>query len=200
MERAFSLIKRSVALWWHELILLTFFNVLWFLLQILIITGPPATASMYVMARRVVKDELIHPRDGWVALRRVFLPAWKWGVVNFILIAVLVINFWGYRAVVGQGWVMIRLLWALIAFGWFILNLFYWPFWLAQADRRMVNTYRNSLVLLLKMPAFALTLAAISAALMVGSVLLSLPLVIGVMAWLALIGTLAVEEALKETR
>ena len=93
-----------------------------------------------------------------------------------------------------------RLLWLVIALGWFALNLFYWPFWLAQSDRRMVNTYRNGLVLLLKMPVFSLTLAVISAFLIIGSGILSLPLVAVLMAWLALIGVLTVDEALKEQR
>jgi hypothetical protein len=198
MGKAFSVIKRAFALWWRELILLTFFNVAWFLLQIPIITGPPATAAMYVIARRVLDDELVNPRDGWAALRQMFLPAWKWGAANLVVLAALAFNFWSYREMAAQSWTVIRLLWTLIALGWYALNLFYWPFWLAQADRRMVNTYRNCLVLLFRMPVFSVALTAICAALVVGGVLLTLPLVVALMAWLALMGTLAVEEALKE--
>ena len=155
---------------------------------------------MYVLARRALDDELIGPGDGWSALRRMFLPAWKWGLVYLVLIVVLVINFWGYRDVVSQGWSIIRLLWIVIALGWYTLNLFYWPFWLAQSDRRMVNTLRNCLVLVHKSPGYALILAVLCALLIAASVLTILPLAIALMAWLALIGTLAVEEALKDAR
>ncbi len=62
----------------------------------------------------------------------------------------------------------------------------------------MVNTLRNSLVLMLKVPGFTLTLTVISALLIAVSVLTTLPLAIGLMAWLALIGVLAVDEALEE--
>jgi hypothetical protein len=198
MGKAFSVIKHAFALWWRELILLTFFNVVWFLLQIPIITGPPATAAMYVIARRVSGDELINPRGGWTALRQMFLPAWKWGAVNLLLLAALALNFWGFRDAEGLGWTFLRMLWALIALGWFALNLFYWPLWLSQTDRRMVNTYRNCLVLLFRLPFFTLALTASCAVLVVGGALLTLPLVVALMAWLALIGTLAVEAALKE--
>jgi hypothetical protein len=198
MGKAFSVIKHAFALWWRELILLTFFNVVWFLLQIPIITGPPATAAMYVIARRVSGDELINPRGGWTALRQMFLPAWKWGAVNLLLLAALALNFWGFRDAAGLGWALLRLLWTLISLGWFAMNLFYWPLWLSQTDRRMVNTYRNCLALLFRMPVFSLALTAMCAVLVVGGVLLTLPLVVALMAWLALIGTLAVGEALKE--
>jgi hypothetical protein len=200
LGRTFSLIKRTIAVWWREVILWTFFNVAWFVLQVLIVTGPPATAAMYVIARRVLDDELLHPLAGWSAMRQMFWPAWKWGIVNLVLVTILAVNFRGYWETASQGWVIIRLLWAIIAFAWFALNLFYWPFWLIQSDRRMVNTYRNSLVLLLKMPAFVLTLALISAVLVVSSVLLSLLLVIVLMAWLALMGTLAVDGAVREQK
>ena len=200
MARALRMIKRAIALWWREVILLSFFNVVWFVLQIPIITGPPATAAMYVIVRRMQEDELLHPLDGWSALRHVFWPAWKWAGANLILVTVLLINLWGYWQTPGEGWAIVRLLWIAIAFGWFTLNLFYWPFWLVQSDQRMANTYRNSLALLLTMPAPVLTLAFTSAVLVASSILLSLPLVLGLMAWLALIGTLTVDEALREHR
>ena len=196
----FHLIRRAITLWWQEVILLTFFNVAWFVLQLPVITGPPATAGMYVVVRRMLDDELVHPLDGWLALRQVFWPAWKWGAANVILVAVLVTNFWSYWKAAGQGWATMRLLWIMIAFGWFALNLFYWPFWLTQSDQRMVNTYRNSLVLFLKTPSSVLTLALISVVLVISSVLLTFPLAILLMDWLALIGTLTVDEALREQR
>lgn len=197
MSRALHLIKRALALWWDELIVFTFFNVVWLVLQIPIITGPPATAAMYAIARRVVDNELVDPLDGWRALRRMFVPAWKWGTVNLFFAILIVADLWGYHQAEGQVWTILRLLWSALALVWFAMNLFYWPFWLAQSDRRMVNTLRNSLVLMLKVPGFALTLTVISALLIAVSVLTTLPLAIGLMAWLALIGVLAVDEALE---
>jgi uncharacterized membrane protein YesL len=191
------LIKRALALWWDELIVFTFFNVVWLALQIPIITGPPATAAMYAIARRVVDNELVDPLDGWRALRRMFVPAWKWGTVNLFFAILIVADLWGYHPAEGQVWMILRLLWSALALVWFAMNLFYWPFWLAQSDRRMVNTLRNSLVLMLKVPGFALTLTVISALLIAVSVLTTLPLATALMAWLALIGVLAVDEALE---
>jgi uncharacterized membrane protein YesL len=196
MTRAFSIIGQAFRLWWQEFMLLIFFNLIWLALQIPVVTGPPATAAMYVIARQLANGELIEPRHGLEALRRMFVPAWMWGAVNLLIIGVLVGNFWLYQSATGWLWTGIRLVWGMIALGWFAINLFYWPFWLAQEQHSLQLTFRNSFLFLAKQPGLALTLMFISALLIIGSVLTTLPLAAALMTWLALIGVLAVEEAL----
>lgn len=196
MTRTFSIIGRAFRLWWSEFLLLIFFNLLWLALQLPIVTGPPSTAAMYVIARRLVNDEFIEPRHGLDALRRMFAPAWVWGVINLVIVGVLVGNFWLYQSAIGWLWTGMRLLWGIIALGWFAVNLFYWPFWLAQEQHSPQLTFRNCFLFLAKQPGLALTLVLVSAILSVASVLTTLPFAAALMAWLALIGVLAVEEAL----
>jgi len=196
MTRAFSIIGQALRLWWREFMLLIFFNVLWLALQIPIVTGPPATAAMYVIARQLADGEIIEPRHGLDALRRMLGPAWIWGVINLVIVGVLVGNFWLYQSATGWLWIVMRLVWGTIALGWFAVNLFYWPFWLAQEQHSPQLTFRNSLLFLAKQPGLALTLVFVSAVLSVVSVITTLPFATALMAWLALIGVLAVEEAL----
>jgi len=196
MTRAFSIIGQAFRLWWQEFMLLIFFNLIWLALQIPIVTGPPATAAMYVIVRQLANGELIGPRHGLIALRRMFAPAWTWGAVNLLIVGVLVSNFWLYQTATGWLWMGLRLVWGVIALGWFAINLFYWPFWLAQEQHSLQLTFRNSFLFLAKRPGLALTLMLISVLLIVVSVLTTLPFAAALMAWLALIGVLAVEEAL----
>jgi hypothetical protein len=196
MTRALSIIGHAFRLWWSEWMLLILFNLVWLALQIPVVTGPPATAAMYVIARQLADGEFIGPPHGLDALRRMLGPAWVWGVINLLLVGVLVGNFWFYQSASGWLWTGIRLLWGTIGLGWFAVNLFYWPFWLAQEQRSPQLTFRNSFLFLAKQPGLALTLVLISAFLCVISVLTTLPFAAALMAWLALIGVLAVEEAL----
>jgi hypothetical protein len=196
MTRAFSILGQAFRLWWQEFMLLIFFNLIWLALQIPIVTGPPATAAMYVIARQLADGELIEPRHGLNALRRMFAPAWIWGFLNLLIVGAVVGNFWFYQSATGWLWIGLRLVWGVIALGWFAINLFYWPFWLAQEQHSLQLTFRNSFLFLAKRPGLALTLMLMSALLIVVSVLTTLPLAAALMAWLALIGVLAVEEAL----
>ena len=197
MVRALSVAARAFRLWWQEIYLLIFFNLVWLTCQVLIVPGPPATAAMYLIARRVADDELLELRHGWEALRQMFLPAWKWGAVNLLMLIVLGTNFVGYRMQTGLGWTMLRMVWGTIALAWFAMNLFYWPFWLAQSDRRLLTTYRNSALMLMKKPALGMTLMLVSALVILISVAVTLPFAAALMTWLALLGVLAVDEALR---
>jgi hypothetical protein len=184
-------------LWWQEFILLTVFNLAWFGLQLLIVTGPPATAAMYAICKRVVEGDLIELQHGWEALRDSFVPAWKWGLPNLIIAVVVVGNFSAYHDAPGVGWAALRLVWAVVAVTWFSANLFYWPLWLAQEDRSFRTTVRNCFVYLAKQPVLAFSVVVISAILTFVSLAFTLPLAVGLMAWLALMGILAVEVEVK---
>jgi uncharacterized membrane protein YesL len=197
MREALSLILRAFKLWWSEFFLLTILNFAWLALQVPIITGPPATAAMYVIARRIADGEEGSAREAARALRQMLLPAWKWGALNLIILAAVVVNFWAYNSAAGLAWDILRLAWGTIATLWFAVNLFYWPFWLAQKDQRVRVTLRNAFVLYIKSPGLGLTVLIVCALLIAVSIGLTLPLAVGLMAWLALIGVLAVDSALK---
>jgi uncharacterized membrane protein YesL len=197
MTRAFSIIGRAFRLWWSDFMLLIFFNLLWLVFQIPIVTGPPATAAMYVIARRLADGEFIEPRHGLDALRRMWVPAWVWGVINLVIVGVLVGNFWLYQSATGWLWTGLRLMWGIIALAWFAVNLFYWPFWLAQDQHSPQLTFHNSFLFLARQPGLALTLVLFSSILSIVSVLTTLPFAAALMSWLALIGVLAVGEALR---
>ena len=197
MTDALRVLGRAFGAWWSHPGEFTLFNLAWAILQIPILTGPPATAALYAIARHAVDGDLLDWRDGWRAFKEMFWPAWRWGLVNLIVFVGLIGNFYFYQNLTGWVWVALRLAWGGIGLMWLAVNLFYWPFWLAQSDRRLTTTLRNGLLLVAKSPVFSLTLLAFSAVLVIGSALITLPLAAALMAWLALIGTFAVDVALK---
>ncbi len=196
MIEALRVVGRAFRLWWGEMLLLTALNLAWLALQVPIVTGPAATAAMYAVARRIADGESVGPRQAWQALRQMARPALGWGAVNLILAVVIGVNFAVYSSAPGLTWAALRLAWGAIATLGFALNLFYWPFWLAQTDRRLALTFRNALLLYLKAPGFGLTLLLLCGVLIGVGVLTTLPLAVALMAWLALIGVLAVDVAL----
>ncbi len=194
MLTAIRIVAHAVATWWREVIVLTLFNIAWLALQVPIVTGPAATAAMYLIARKVIDGEYLELRDGPQALRAMLIPAWKWGAINLLVIMLVVGNFWLYQDFVGVPWIILRVIWGTIGLGWLAISLFYWPFWLAQADRSMRATVRNVVLFLAKRPGFGLSLVVVSAIITAASVLITIPLSTSLMVWLALIGTLAVDD------
>jgi hypothetical protein len=198
MVKAIRLTGLAITLWYDELFVLVTLNLAWFLLQLPIVTAPAATAAMYVVAKKVVNKDYLEIRPILAELQKMFLPGLAWGFANLLVIGVIVINFIAYQDASGWTWGVLRTVWGLVALLWLGANLFYWPFWLVQTDRRLLTTYRNSFVHLLKNPGLSFSLLAICIALVVLGTILVVPLVMVLISWLALIGVLSVEEALKD--
>jgi hypothetical protein len=76
------------------------------------------------------------------------------------------------------------------------MNLVYWPFWLAQENRSLRNTYANCGRFLLLNPLAAILLTAVCVLALGVSFLIVLPVLLGSVAWVALTMLFAVEESL----
>jgi len=185
----FELFGIAFRLWWRNVLLLTLLNILWFAFQVPIISAPIATAFAYVVARQVVDDEFVGFRAAVDAIRKVALPALLWGALNLAVALVVIGNFWIYREEVGAVWVLARVVWGAVGIGWFIVNLFYWPFWLAAEEPRLWTTMRNGAVFVVRRP----TVGLLSLAILIVSALLTLPFVTAAMALAALFGLVAVD-------
>jgi hypothetical protein len=200
MIRALRTVGHAIKLWYDEVYFLAFVNMLWFLLQIPIVTGPAATATMYVIARKVVDGEDLELRSIISDLRRMFLPAFTWGILNLIVIGVVAVNFMVYQDQYGLLWGVLRVAWSSILLVWIGANLFYWPFWLAQTDRRLITTFKNCVIFLFKNPVFCVSILVVCTAFVVVGTIMTVPLVVLLISWLALIGVLSVEHGLKEIK
>lgn len=190
------ILSRAFSIWWRDVVLLLLLNVAWFLLQIPIVTGPPATAMVYAMAQGSVEGEYWNWRDAWGALRKLFWPAWRWGVINVLVWVPGLWNLAAYWQEASITWFLLRLVWIGSLTLWLALNLFYWPFWLAQDDKTMLNTYRNCGRFLLLHPAMSLLLLVFCTMLAAISLVTTLPFTLALISWLALIGITAVQHSL----
>ncbi len=189
-----QVVKQAARLWWRNAVHIAFFNAFWLALQLLIVTGPPATAALYVVASSLLDGEHVTPRDLWRATRRLFIPAWKWGALNLLVIGVVAVNFWLSRAQSGDLWAALRLFWSAVGIIWLAINSLYWPLWLAEKDQSVRNTLRNGLVLLMRSPMLVLATLALSVVSLAVSIVAVIPFVNFVMVWIASLGLMTTQQ------
>jgi uncharacterized membrane protein YesL len=196
MRRLLALLGRAIAAWWHELVFLLVLNFLWLLAQLTVVLGPPATAALFPIARRVLDREIVDFGDVWRAMRATFVNSWAWGIAQFVVYGVLCFNFLSYRAGSGLLLATLRYTWALLALAWFAVNLYYWPLYYAEEDRRFGVTLANAAKMALLNLNFTVVYALLALFLIGVSVLSGVLLgaVLGV--WLSLWGTLVVQDRL----
>lgn len=149
MDRPFAVIGRALRDYWDEAFNLMLCNLIWFFAQLLVIPGPPATAALFFVTNRVAHGGFARLPDYWEGFKRHFWDGWKWGALNIVVILVL-----GYAVLfysvsdfpAGLGFVLMSLNVALLAI-WLLTQLFAFPFWLEQEDKRFKVALRNSLVI-----------------------------------------------------
>jgi hypothetical protein len=191
-----SLAGRALQLWWQEMVALLLLNVAWLLLQLPVITGPPATAAVYAISQRIYNREMWSFGEAAALLRTLFWPAWRWAALNGLVILVIAVNFTSFGTETGAIWVLLRLVWAVFLLFWLGLNFYYWPFWLAQKDQSIKTTYGNCARFFLLHPWTAATLVILAVGITAASVLITLPVGLALICWLALLGTTAVQTSL----
>jgi uncharacterized membrane protein YesL len=196
--KPFAILAFALRRWWDEWISVILISALWLFAQVLIIPGPPATATLFAMARRTYDGEYWNAGDAWRAFKELFLPAWLWALPNIAIIGLSLYNISTFWNVPGGIWGGLRVVWLVGLLVWLALNLFYWPFWLAAADKSMRNTYANCGRFWLLHPGAAFVLFAVCLIVGAASLPFALPLVLGVMFLIALIAETAVRRSLEE--
>lgn len=182
--------------WWYDWTAVLVISSVWLLAQLFVISGPPATAVLYALLQDTSAQPYWGPRDVWSEFKRLFWPAWRWALLNLIVLGIGLFNLVMYWPNSSLLWVALRLLWIAALSVWLALNFFYWPFWLAQEDQSLRNTYANCRRFLVANPLQVLVLLFVFLAILAVSLLSMLPFVLGSMAWIALAGNLAVGQAL----
>jgi uncharacterized membrane protein YesL len=193
-------LRLAFAAWWRELIDYAVLNVLWVGCSLSIVLGPPAFAAMYQMASDSADRHVADWQSYFAAIKKLFFPAWRWGLLQLAVYGIGGFNFLYYSYASGTCWALLRGVWFVCLTVWTVLNVFYWPFYMEQTDRRIKNTYRNVLVLCATRPGMVVGVALVTVAvtaLSAGTVILC---AFGVMPLVALIGTFAARQALDSFR
>lgn len=191
-----SILTETGRLWWKHWIGILVLNILWFLLQIPIVTGPPATATFFAIGRRLIDDEMWDSQDLWQTFRQNFLSGWMWALPNLAVFVIIAVNFVAYQNRVGVAFVSLRIFWFVLLSVWLMTNLFYWPFWFRQENPTWWQTVSNCWKLLLMYPAPAIGLLLLIIAFSLFGSLLVLPVPFGLVGLFVFATTLFTDQAI----
>lgn len=183
---------------WDEWISVVMISALWLAAQVLIVPGPPATAVLFAMARNTYDGIYWNAGNVWYDFKELFLPAWKWALPNIVIVGLALYNLSTFWNVPGGAWGGLRVVWLVGLVVWLALNLFYWPFYLAAEDHSLRNTYANCGRFWLLHPLPALVLFLVCLAVGVVALPFALPIVLGVVFWIALVAETAVRRSLEQ--
>jgi hypothetical protein len=167
---------------------------------ILIVTAPPVTLALFFYGNRVAHGERATERDFLEAVRTYWRPAWRWGLINLLVIGLLTGDYYllGKMAAGSNMLSFLQGLYLPLLVGWLLLQLFALPFLFEQTQPSVRQALRNAAVFIGRNVVLVLVLALLLAlSLAAGMLAFMLTLVFGA-AFLAFAGNHAVLEHLAE--
>ena len=144
---------------WDEFWIVWLSNLFWLALLIPVITFPLAFAGLYTCAHGLAHGESVEWRSFFTGTKKSFGACLRWSGVNLLVFFVLTFYIWffSFRGdnVTNTGRT-IGNVFLVLALVWLALNMYTFPFMLAQTKPSYFNALQNSAVLFIKWPGQAL--------------------------------------------
>jgi uncharacterized membrane protein YesL len=201
MADACRVFRKTLNDLWDEMYLLVMVNVLWVALNVLLVTGPPATAGLFVLTHRLACGESVGLRDFFEGFRRYFWRSWLWAIVagvGFFILGgdVLLAGTLSSASHV----IFIQGFFLMLLFLWAFVLLYAFPLVLEQEQPSLRLALRNALVMFATNQSFSITLFGLALLVALLSSLLVAPWGIITIVFLALLGNHAVLDRLEAYR
>lgn len=195
MMNPFLILVHSARLAWRNYYHTLLISALWLAAQLLVITGPPATAVLFAMARHTEDGAYWNAGNLAHALRELFIPAWIWALPNLLILAGLALGpvsgWWEQSGLILAG---LRVAWTALAAVWLGLNLYYWPSWLGSIEPSLRAGYAGSIRFWRQSPVVAFYIFLVTLLVAIVSLPFMLPFVLGVVFWIALAAEIAMRQ------
>ena len=158
---AFDVLRSAFRDTWQEFWTILLVNLLFLLGILLIIPGPPVTLALFFYGNRIVRGESANERDFLRAVRTYWRPAWRWGLLNLLVIGLLAGDYYltGRFLAPSNLVQFLQGLYLALLMIWILLQLFALPFLFEQTEPHVLQALRNAAVFTGKNLLFVLVLA-----------------------------------------
>jgi uncharacterized membrane protein YesL len=153
---------RAVQDWWYGLIPFAVLNLLWLLMVVTVVAGPPATAAMLGVARDAASGEGAEPVNFFRYVRQYFKRGWLMGLVTLLGTIILVTDLRFYADLMsGNPGLLNAGMWIIVYvfLVWFEFLLIAWPISVNHPEMAIRDVLRNAAILTLRLPGANLGLA-----------------------------------------
>lgn len=193
---AIRVVRRSLGDAWDALIAVGAINLIWLGLALTIVLLPAATAALFESMHELAAGRSPGIRDYLGFVRRRFFIGWVWAAWAAAVITIVGANI-GFHADPAGGPSWLSAVFVVLGVLLGVSLLYVWPFVFLQPDASIVRAIRNSLLLVLAAPLFALSLAGLTVLLLAVSAVLVLPLAVVAPSLVCLIASHAVTDRLR---
>jgi uncharacterized membrane protein YesL len=195
-----QVIFRAVVHWWDDWFGLAGISLVWTLCWATVVLGPPATFAIYAMESRYIRGDRPALREMVALGRRYFVKSWLWMLANLLVILGLVSNWQFYSRFEGSWVGLVQFLTLVLSGLWLLTQWYAVPYFVIQEKSSLRLAWRNGLFTVLAAPGYTLVLVLFAAVVGLVSTVAIAPLVLGGLAFIAILGCQAVQERVEVYR
>jgi uncharacterized membrane protein YesL len=189
-------IRRSLRDAWDALVDVAPINLAWAGLGLTIVLLPPATAALFESMHELASGRSPGIRDYIGAVRRRLVDGWAWALWSAAGLTIVGVNVGLYPDLTDlRAWLSAVVAVIGVLFG--VSALYVWPLVLLQPDGGLLRAIRNSILMTLAAPLFAVVLAILLALIVAIGAVLVLPLVLVLPGLVCLVASHAVTDRLR---
>lgn len=195
--QAFDVIVESVKLWWSDWGNQVVVSLVAILLSLTVILFPAALFGIYQESLDLSHRERSGLIGFWKGFKQYLPKSLGWGGINLVVILILVTNVWFYYNSQLESAPFLTIVTIIMGVLWFIWQFFSVSCFFLQEDKTLKVAWRNGFVTILKQPLFALIISLVMLALLVLSFYFYIPLVLGSIPLIAILGLKAVQATIE---
>jgi hypothetical protein len=199
MTDALTITWRSLKEVWDDFLLLVALNVVWALtvalpfVPLLVLTNvdllvalalslllalplPIVSGALCFVTNQVSRGKVVGWSTFGMGIRRYWAKSLLVALINLVVVILIVANIWFYGTFLEGTWTNFALsAWLVVTAYWLLVQVFWFPMILELESEKVLLALRNALGMVIITPGFSLTLTVILVAIVVLSIVLTVP-------------------------
>ena len=197
LPASLRVIGRSVVDWWDGWLDMVLVIIVWFIAQLTIVLGPPATFGLYHVVYNMFNGEATGVRGMIEGGRQYFGKAWIWGIINLLVVITIYVNIIFYGGIEAIWGFYLQIFIIFLAVLWILTQFYGLPFFFEQEVKSLKIALRNGLFTTLASPFFSLILLVIILLVVVLSSVFIIPTFLGLPGLIPMMGFRALQNRLE---
>lgn len=194
----FRVIWTALVDWWDGWLDMVLVSAVWFVAQLTIVLGPPATFGVYYVVHNMINGEATGVKGLIQGARKYFGKALIWGVLNLLVIIMLWVNIQFYSSLQAIWGFYLLIIVLMIALLWFSTQFYALPYFMEQDIKKLRIALKNGILTTMAAPFFTFVLMLLAVIVVVLSIGFIIPLFLGLLAIIPFLGFRAMYNRLEK--
>jgi uncharacterized membrane protein YesL len=188
LPASFRIIGRAVVDWWDGWLDMVLTILVWFLAQITVVLGPPATFGMYYVVHQMTNGEALGVRGMISGARKYFGKAWLWGLLNILAAITLFVSVYFYGNLKTAWAPFLEVIVIMLGYLWYCTQFYALPYFMELENKSLYIAMKNGFLTTMAAPFFTFVVMIVVVIALSLSLIFVIPLFLGLPALIPFLG------------